>query len=321
MKIIITSGGTSEAIDGVRKITNMSTGVLGSKIADNLVDTIKDVEIFFISDIKLALPLKNEKIKVIPVTDTNSVLVAMKSIIETNAIEYVIHSMAISDYTVASVFNADNIKDLLSKHIDSNVEELTNKIVNEITGIDNSKKISSNQDNLFIKLVKTPKIVDMIKQLDSNIKLISFKLLNGVPEEELIEVGQKQLERTNSSLVIANDLVNIKKGNHRAIFIKENGYKIVEGKDDIANQITEFVISNAVKISNKDYVNNVLFKHKFIIMRNNNTKKLNKNPEKVFFGNLFCDECGGQIYTYDADVYHCSDCSKKEQNYELAILK
>ena len=37
MNIIITSGGTSENIDNVRKITNTATGALGSIIANEFI--------------------------------------------------------------------------------------------------------------------------------------------------------------------------------------------------------------------------------------------------------------------------------------------
>lgn len=242
MKVLITSGGTSEAIDGVRTITNMSTGSLGAKICDE-ISTLDNIEIYFLSNKKMVLPNAKHNINIIEITDTKSVLDNMTRIIKENKIDFVIHAMAISDYTVETVFNENNIKELLSKYVDTkNIDELTNLLVNEISGIDNSKKISSNVDNLFIKLVKTPKIVDMIKELDTNINLISFKLLNGVSEEELINVAKKQLIRTNSDLVIANDLVNIKNGNHRALFInKDDSIKIVEGKDNIATQIKYYI--------------------------------------------------------------------------------
>ena len=237
MKILITSGGTSEQIDKVRTITNMSTGKLGAEIANTILKNTFDVEVYFLSSNRCEMPNLDNKLKIIEIKDTESVFNNMKTII---------HAMAISDYKVDKVFNENNIKDILSQYIDTkDLNELTNKIVNEIQGVDNSKKISSNVDNLFIKLTKTPKIIDMIKQWDANIKLISFKLLNGVEEEELINIAKKQLDRTNSDLVIANDLVNIKNGNHRALFIQKDNYKVVENKINIANEIFNFIQKNS----------------------------------------------------------------------------
>ena len=44
-KIIITSGGTSERIDNVRKITNSSSGKLGMTIANHLLQKNNDIMI------------------------------------------------------------------------------------------------------------------------------------------------------------------------------------------------------------------------------------------------------------------------------------
>ena len=47
MKILITSGGTQINIDSVRRITNMSTGKFGSKIASELLKM--GHEVYFLS--------------------------------------------------------------------------------------------------------------------------------------------------------------------------------------------------------------------------------------------------------------------------------
>ena len=47
-KIIITSGGTSEKIDNVRKITNSSSGKLGMLIANHLLEENDDIFIYYI---------------------------------------------------------------------------------------------------------------------------------------------------------------------------------------------------------------------------------------------------------------------------------
>ena len=47
-KIIITSGGTSERIDNVRKITNSSSGKLGMTIANHLLEGNNDIMIYYV---------------------------------------------------------------------------------------------------------------------------------------------------------------------------------------------------------------------------------------------------------------------------------
>lgn len=273
MNIIITSGGTSESIDKVRKITNMSTGKLGSEICNSLTSLGNVEKIFFLTDIKLTLPQENEKVVIVPVNDTNSVLENLKEVISNNKIDYVIHSMAISDYTVETLFNDKHLNKAIgieignclggvdkytNQDISLDIDEITKNVIgnideNDELHYDNSKKVSSSEDVIFIKLVKTPKIVDLIKKFDVNIKLISFKLLNGVSEEELIDVAKKQLIRTNSEFVIANDLVNIKNGNHRAIFVGKNNTLVIEGKQNIAKKIKEYVKENNTLFNSKGF--------------------------------------------------------------------
>ena len=214
MKIIITAGGTEEPIDSVRKITNIGTGKLGSKIANRLSLSLKKSDtIYYICNKNSIMPVENENIKIILTTDTDSVIKAFESLKYEN-IDFVIHSMAISDYKVEGAYIEE---DSIFKKIDT------------------SSKMKSNNDEIFLKLVRTPKIVDKIKNWFPKTKLISFKLLNNVSSEELLNVAKKQKERTNSDLVIANDLSKIRGGNHIGYFIGDT-LKEVRSKEKISKE-------------------------------------------------------------------------------------
>jgi len=221
MKIIITAGGTEEPIDSVRKITNIGTGKLGSKIANRLSLSLKKSDtIYYICNKNSIMPNENKNIKIILTTDTDSVIKAFESLKYEN-IDFVIHSMAISDYKVEGAYIKED--SILKK-------------------IDTSSKMRSNNDEVFLKLVKTPKIIDKIKHWFPKTKLISFKLLNNVSIEELLDVARKQKKRTNSDLVIANDLEKIREGNHTAYFLNEN-LKEVKSKEEIAKEITRYILN------------------------------------------------------------------------------
>jgi len=99
-------------------------------------------------------------------------------------------------------------------------------------------------DKIFIKLVKTLHFIDFIKKVQPSVTLISFKLLDNVTEDELISVAKNQLKRTNSSLVIANDLKNIDKNNinHKALMItNKDEVDRVETKKEISSYIYNFI--------------------------------------------------------------------------------
>lgn len=244
MNIVITAGGTREKIDEVRYITNMSSGKLGMEIFNSL----KNHKIFYIYTKGSVYPTKSlytPNLILIEATDTESVLNAVKKVISENKIDVFIHAMAISDYTVDKVFSIEDISEALKRTstMDNYILHTEDSIINalkNIKGIDTNSKIGSNNEEMFISITKTPKIVDSIKKMDKDIFLISFKLLENVSEEHLIDIAHKQLERTDSNIVIANDLKNIREGNHIAHFVvKDKEYKTVKGKDNIGEEIAK----------------------------------------------------------------------------------
>ena len=176
----------------------------------------------------------NEKVEVIEILDTNDLETTIKKLLTENKIDYFIHSMAVSDYTVDYVTTAESLASNIDNNINNNVLELICKHENKL----NDSKISSNEENLIIKLKKTPKIISLIKNISPSTYLVGFKLLDNVSEENLIDTAFKLKEKNNCNLVVANDLENIRKGNHKAFIIKEiNDYIIANGKEDIAEKL------------------------------------------------------------------------------------
>ena len=72
--IIITSGPTNERLDAVMKITNMSTGALGSIVADEILETkIDDIDRLYYLSPKLAYKprVESEKVELITLATTS----------------------------------------------------------------------------------------------------------------------------------------------------------------------------------------------------------------------------------------------------------
>ena len=83
--IIVTSGPTNERIDAVMKITNMSTGALGVKIADELLKEDDLGKLYYLSP-KLAYKpkTKSEKLELVQIESALDLLNALKDIITNN---------------------------------------------------------------------------------------------------------------------------------------------------------------------------------------------------------------------------------------------
>lgn len=215
--IIITAGGTYEKIDGVRKITNSSSGKLGSIIADELAQKT-NCHIYYLAPRNAYMPLSN-KVTYFETTDANSVLEQLMTLLSNNNIDVVIHSMAVADYTVECV-----------------IDELSRPI-------DNTTKIPSNRDVMYVKLVKTPKIINVIKTVSPKTKLIGFKLLSNATLNDLIEASKRQVEVARSDYVVMNDKKDISKTKHKAYIMKSDGEIISETdtKKELAIAISDIV--------------------------------------------------------------------------------
>lgn len=240
-KIIITAGGTSEKIDNVRKITNSSTGKLGSVIATKMLEIYghRIEKIYYLCSKNSIRPV-NKKIEIVEISDTESLEFSVKKLLTENNIDYFIHSMAVSDYSVDYITTAEN----LAMEIEKNNKDTLQTICNfDKKFADN--KISSSYENLIIKLKRTPKIISIIKDISPKTYLVGFKLLDDVSENELINTACKLKEKNKCDLVVANDLKNIREGNHKAFIIKSRvDYLVAFGKDDIANKLVKEMIKN-----------------------------------------------------------------------------
>lgn len=238
--VLITAGGTIEPIDGVRGITNFSSGKLGATIAETLTDS----KVFLIKGKKSVFPTTNlENITIIEITDTQSVIEAIDNVMNNNHVDYFIHSMAISDYTVDKVVDVEDI--ILDVLTDSADDEAIANRIRFPKGITNRDKVSSTIKQPVIYLKQTPKVIATIKQKWPHVKLVAFKLLNNVTEEHLIEVAENYFHKTDADYVIANDLQNINKLTHRTLLLQRAHEPVVsETKIEVAEKIRDIIESD-----------------------------------------------------------------------------
>lgn len=255
--IVITAGGTIEKVDDVRNITNMSTGRLGATICNTILADISEEigKIYYVTTKHSIMPEINEKIEFVYITGVYELKQAIENLLENFKIDYFIHSMAVSDYTVEYVSTAKRLTTELTKQIikakdDIETEEQLYSVIEHVVQsprdvINRHTKISSVENGMIIKMNQAPKIISFIKQWNPNVKLIGFKLLSNVEEAELVSVATKLLEKNNCDYVVANDLSVIRKGTHKAFVIDKNGGKTtVDGKNAIAQYLKDIVKTN-----------------------------------------------------------------------------
>ena len=239
MNIVITAGGTSEKIDNVRKISNSSTCKLGKTIAEELLKNISEKDKIFYICTKSSYRPQGSNVEIIEIESTNDLLNEVTSTLKNNKIDYFIHSMAVSDYTTSYVTNAKLLSEEINNNKNENIENVIKNNKNILTGT----KISSKEDNLIIVLKPTPKVISKIKEISPNTFLVGFKLLDNVSKDELIEVARGIRDKNNCDLVVANDLNEIRKGNHTAYIIDKDDNQIkASTKEDIAKKLVQEII-------------------------------------------------------------------------------
>ncbi len=252
--IIITAGPTNEAIDAVMKITNMSTGALGSIVADTLIKNNNEEigKIYYICPKLCYKPqINSDKFVFVKIDSTDDLLNALKNIFKNEDIYAIVHSCAVGDYKGEFVVRAEDIAKEIACFVNTNKDaDISSKdILNILKHPDcicnSQSKISSYEENLLVKLTLTTKVISLIKHFSPNTKLIGFKLLEGVSEEELYNVAHNLLIKNDANYIVANLLNRIGNGKHFAIIIdKDKVVKRCETKQDIADAITQLIFKD-----------------------------------------------------------------------------
>jgi phosphopantothenoylcysteine decarboxylase/phosphopantothenate--cysteine ligase len=220
--ILITAGATREYIDGVRFITNLSTGNTAATIADYLSSSGYNVT--YLHGINTVLP--NNKSNNIQYRDFMNLKETLEELLENNYYDAVIHLAAISDYTV------DKIKST------------------ELSLPGSGKgKLDSGLNSLTINLKPTSKIVDKIKSVSKNkdVVLFAFKFSGSNNLDGSKKEVDKLFNHSKADFVVLNHLQDRTKNEMQTnyfIFNKSALMQNVENATQLANAIEKIINSN-----------------------------------------------------------------------------
>ena len=217
MNILITSGGTSEKIDRVRSITNHSTGSLGKIIAETFLN--KGDQVTLVTTPKAVRPAAHPNLTIVQIENVAELLESLEPLVHTH--DVLIHAMAVSDYTPVYMTGLEAVA------ASTDMTEFLNKTNSE-------SKISSQDDVQVLFLKKTPKIINLVKKWNPAIRLIGFKLLVDVSNEELLETARASLIKNQAEIIVANDLTEISNKEHKAYLVGKETVTQAQSKEEIA---------------------------------------------------------------------------------------
>jgi phosphopantothenoylcysteine decarboxylase/phosphopantothenate--cysteine ligase len=179
LRVLITSGGTAEPIDGVRVITNASTGRTGSGIAARLARSGHDVVLLRARGSATA-PAGCRDEAFSSFADLDS---ALGRILSSEHFDAVIHAAAVSDFGVHEVLVAGTARPTGAGKLDSDSAPV-------------------------IRLRPNPKLVDGLRSrsLNASVRIVAFKLTQGGDRDGALGAVRSLLAHSGADLVVQNDL-------------------------------------------------------------------------------------------------------------------
>jgi phosphopantothenoylcysteine decarboxylase/phosphopantothenate--cysteine ligase len=179
--VLITSGATREYLDGVRFISNISTGKTASTIANIFLES--NFNVTYVHGLNTILPEGNSKN--IEFNNYDSLDKALELLLTENHYDCIIHAAAVSDYTIDEI-----------------------KIADEKNQVISNTKIESGIDGLTIKLKPTTKIVDKLKSFSKNkdIILVAFKFSSEKEFQSAKKDVEKLFKHSNADYIVLNNL-------------------------------------------------------------------------------------------------------------------
>ena len=228
-KILITAGPTNEYIDEVMKITNMSTGRLGVELTKNFLSNGCKVTLICTRSVvrgglyeRYGL-LNKEDLKTVPIETTEDMYRALENESK-EEYDLVIHASAVGDYKPEFSFRMEDLAKELLELENKSYESILGVLTNPKCKVNDDTKISSYEKHLTVKLTLTTKLISHLKQWFPHSVLVGFKLLENVSKDHIIDVAKKLCIKNDMDYIIANDLADLRKGNHVSYLVNKEGY-------------------------------------------------------------------------------------------------
>ena len=168
LRVLVTAGPTAEHLDGVRVITNRSSGKMGCELAKAALE--EGAEVTLIYGFGRVPPPPGPRL--VRVETSEELAKALEEELK-KGYDVVFFSSAVTDFRPSEPKRG---------------------------------KVSSEVEEWELKLVRVEKLVDGVKRLRPETFLVAFKAEYGVSDEELIDRAYRKLLESNADMVFANDV-------------------------------------------------------------------------------------------------------------------
>jgi phosphopantothenoylcysteine synthetase/decarboxylase len=201
MNCIVTAGPTFEPLDDVRRLTNFSTGRLGTELANFLAARGHKVLLLVGELATYAGPRRAQRVEVF---STTADLRAKLKMLSAKKVDAVFHAAAVNDFAPGRIFVPD--------------------AAGKLAEIKATKKISTRQGKLLLELLPTPKIIAELRGWFPKTKIVGWKFEADGQRADAIAAARRQLADCATDLCVVNGpaygegfgLLSAKGGSHLA---------------------------------------------------------------------------------------------------------
>jgi phosphopantothenoylcysteine decarboxylase/phosphopantothenate--cysteine ligase len=181
MNCIVTAGPTFEPLDDVRRLTNFSTGRLGTELANFL--TAKGHRVTLLIG-EMAVDKTERRAKSVKAFSSTADLRAKLKSSSGKKVDAIFHAAAVSDFMFGQIFSE--------------------KSADEFVALKTSKKISTRAGNLLAELVPTPKIIAELRGWFPKTKIVGWKFEVDGKRADAIRAARKQIADCATDFCVAN---------------------------------------------------------------------------------------------------------------------
>ena len=181
MNCIVTAGPAYEPLDDVRRLTNFSTGRLGTELANYLAARGHNIILLLGEQATYAGERRAQRVDSF---STAADLRAKLKSLSAKKADAIFHAAAVSDFSFGRIF-APNA-------------------ANKLVEIKSAKKISTRQGKFLVELLPTPKIIAELRGWFPRARIVGWKFEADGKRADAVAAARRQLAECATDLCVVN---------------------------------------------------------------------------------------------------------------------
>jgi len=181
MNCIVTAGPTYEPLDDVRRLTNFSTGRLGTELANFLAARGHKVILLIGTMATYCGERRAQRVEAFTTaTDLRAKLKAVSS----KKVDAIFHAAAVGDFVFGRIFTPNE--------------------AGKLAEIKSVNKISTRHGKLLVELVPTPKIIAELRDWYPRTKIVGWKFEADGARTDAVNAARQQITCCSTDVCVAN---------------------------------------------------------------------------------------------------------------------